>query len=63
MRKDIINSFCEGKKPKELIEKAVASPKTIYYYHAIYNDLKEFFKSDEYVNMQIKGWMTLRIKS
>jgi hypothetical protein len=62
MRSDIIIAFCEGKKPKELIDKNVANKKTIYYYHSIFNDMKEQIQSDEFSNEMIKLLLKLRIK-
>lgn len=63
MRDDIILAFCEGKKPKDLIQKKTANPKTIYYYHSIYKEMVDFLRSDEFVNQMVKLLLKLRIKN
>ena len=62
MREDIILAFCSGKRPKDLIEAKIANPKTIYYYHSIYQDLKESIISDDFVNAMIRLLLKLRIR-
>ena len=62
MRKDILFAFCEGKKPKDLISKKVANPKTVYYYHSIYQQMKETIISEKFVNELIKLLVASRIK-
>lgn len=62
LRDDIILAFCEGKRPKELIDAKVANPKTIYYYHSIYQSLKESLQNDVFINEMIKLLLKLRIK-
>lgn len=63
MRTDIINAFCEGKKPIDLIKENIASKKTVYYYHSIYSDMIELIKSNEFANEMVKLMLKLRIKS
>ncbi len=62
MRTDIIEQFCQGKRPKDLIQKKVANPKTIYYYHSIYNQLREIVESDDFKNQIIRLLLVLRRK-
>jgi hypothetical protein len=62
MRDDIIIEFCNGKKPKDLIKAKMAGAKTIYYYHNIYNNLKDDVTDDKFVNQMIKLLLNLRIK-
>lgn len=62
MRNDIILEFCKGKRPKDLINDKMASPKTIYYYHSIYNNLKQDLSSEEFIDELIKVFINLRMK-
>jgi hypothetical protein len=62
MRDDIILSFCNGQRPKDLIKDKIANPKTIYYYHNIYNNLKDSVTDDAFVNQLIKILLNIRIK-
>ena len=62
MRSDIILEFCNGKRPKDLISQNIASKKTVYYYHSIFNEMKEFVQSDEFANELVKLIVKLRMK-
>jgi hypothetical protein len=62
MRDDIIIEFCNDKRPKDLIKEKYANPKTIYYYHNIYNNMFDALTERKFVNSMIKILLNVRIK-
>lgn len=61
MRTDIILEYCNGRKPKDIKDRA--SKKTLYYYYRIYREMKATVTSDAFVNELIRVLVSLRVKS
>ena len=62
MRNDLIEAFAQGKTTKQLITEGVAAPKTVYYYHSLYGQIKEAVRSEEFVNEVVRLLLKLRVK-
>ena len=62
MNEHIIKLLASGKTPKELIADGVGSKKTVYKYNAIYKQLKEELKTDEFANVIIKIFYEVLVK-